>query len=196
MKNVKIFESIGAGWTLFMKRPWYLLGLTLATLGLFVAASSSGAMITALSYIVFGGYFVLLFKHYNGVVLIFDDIFTIDQRWVYFAFLSVIKALFIILGFLFFIIPGIYLSIRWMFAEFYVIDKGMRPLEALKASSALTYGHKWKLFLFALVSGLLVILGLLFFVVGAVVMLIVTWFASIKIYKELQAQESSTATVV
>lgn len=195
MKNIKIFESIGAGWTLFMKRPWHLLGLTLATFGLFAAASGSGALVTALSYIVFGGYFALLFKHYNGGTLIFDDIFTIDQRWVYFAFLSVIKALFIILGFLCFIIPGVYLCIRWMFAEFYVIDKGMRPLEALKASSALTNGYKWKLFFFTLVSGLLILLGLLFFIIGAVVMLIVTWFASIKIYKELQAEASAPTTV-
>jgi uncharacterized membrane protein len=190
MKKVNIGESLKIGWTLFMKRPWYLLGLMLAVFGLMAATSSQGALTTALSTIVYCSFLVLMLKHSKGETINFDDLFTLDQRWISFAFLMLIKTFFIILGFVCFIIPGVYLSVRWMFAEMLVVDKGMRPLEALRASGALTEGQRGKLFLFCIVCGLLIIVGLLFLIVGALVAMLVTLFASIEIYKDLQSQET------
>jgi uncharacterized membrane protein len=192
MKKVKIRESLGIGWSLFMKRPLYLIGLTLAVVGLFVATASSSALATALSSIVYAGYIVLLIKHSRGETIDFDDLFTIDQRWVYFAFLTLIKGFFILLGLLCFIVPGVYLSVRWMFAEMLVVDKGMKPLQALRESSALTAGYRWKLFLFACVGTFLVVVGVLFLIVGAVIAAIVTFFAMVQIYQNLQIREESS----
>ncbi len=188
MKNVKIRESLKVGWGLFMKRPWYLLGLGLAVAVLFVLTGSGDALATALSYIVYGGFVLVLLKFYNQEPIVFDDLFTIDQRWISFAFLGVIKGLLIMLGLICFIIPGVYLAIKWMFAELYVIEKGMRPLEALRASSALTQGHKWKLLLFTLTTTVLILAGLFLFIIGAFVASLVAMFAMIKIYKDLQSQ--------
>jgi len=188
MKNVKIRESLKVGWSLFIKRPWYLLGLILSVAVLFILTSSD-ALATALAYILYGGLIAVLLKHYHNEHIVFDDLFSIDQRWISFAFLGVIKTVAILLGLLCFIIPGIYLSIRWMFAELYVIDKGMRPIEALRASSALTEGHKWKLLLFMLTTTLLILLGLFFFIVGALVASLIAMFAVIKIYKDLQSED-------
>lgn len=188
MNKVHIKASLKTGWSLFMKRPWYLLGLSLATFGLFVATGSSNAIVTALAYIAYGGYLAMLINHFNGNSIEFDDMFSIDSRWISFAFLALIKGIFILLGLICFIVPGVYLAVRWMFAELYVIDKGMRPMEALKASSALTLGHRWKLFLFACIAILLILVGLLFLIIGGAVACIVTTFAMIKIYKDLQQE--------
>jgi O-antigen ligase len=190
MKKVKIRESFKSGWELFMQRPWYLLGLTIAMCILFAVCSSNSAIATALAYIVYGGYLLMLINHFKGNRIVFDDLFSIDNRWISFAFLAVIKGGLILLGFLCFIIPGIYLAVRWMFAEYYVLDKGMRPLEALKASSELTKGYRWKLFLFVVAGALLVILGVFFLFIGAIVAALVVTFASIKIYTDLQQVES------
>ncbi len=186
MKTVSIRTALKEGWQLFMKRPWYLLGLSIAVGLLFVVTASNNALATALSYIVFGGYIAILLKFSNGESISFDDLFITDKRWIYLAFLALIKMVLIGLGLLCFIIPGIYLAVRWMFADLLVIDKGLRPLEALKASSALTEGYRWKLFFFSLVAGLLVLLGLVFFIIGAVAAGIVIQFATIHIYKALQ----------
>lgn len=190
MKNVKIRESLGVGWTLFMKRPWYLLGLSIAVFGLFTIVGSNTVM-AALSAIVYAGYIALMLKYYRGETINFDGLFTIDQRWIYFAFLFIIKSILIMLGFICFIIPGIYLSVRWMFAEILVIDKGMTPLAALKASSVLTEGHRSKLFLFSIVATVLMLVGLVFLLVGAIVAAIVAFFAMLHIYQSLQAAEVS-----
>jgi uncharacterized membrane protein len=195
MKKVKIRESLKAGWELFMQRPWYLLGLTAAMAVLFAVSSSDSALATALAYIVYGGYLLMLINHFNGNRIVFDDLFSIDSRWVSFAFLAIIKGGLILLGFVCFIIPGIYLAVRWMFAEFYVLEKGMRPLQALKASSELTKGYRWKLLLFCLVSVLLIILGFFFLIIGAIVAALVVTFASIKIYKDLQAEVQQNAEI-
>jgi uncharacterized membrane protein len=195
MKTISIRAALGAGWGLFMKRPWYLLGLSLAVGFLFVATTSNSALATALSYIVFGGYIAVLLKFSSGESVVFDDLFITDKRWIYLAFLALIKMVLILLGFLCFIIPGVYLSIRWMFADLLVIDKGLRPLEALRASSALTLGHRWKLFFFSLVSGLLVLLGLVFFIIGAVPAAIAIQFATIHLYKTLQTPDAPADAV-
>ncbi len=94
----------------------------------------------------------------------------------------------------FFIIPGIYLAVRWMFAEFYVIEQGMRPLEALKASSALTEGSRWELFFFSCLALLLILGGFVLLIVGGIVASIVVTFAYIRIYKDLQEVSSSSMT--
>lgn len=188
MKNVKIRESLGVGWTSFTKRPWYLIGLLLAVFALF-AALGSNAIIAALSAVVYGGYIALMLKHHRGETIVFDDLFDIDNRWIYFAFLFVIKTFLIMLGFFCFIIPGIYLSVRWMFAEILVIDQGLKPLAALKASSALTEGVRWKLFFFSLVGTLLVIAGVFLLIIGAAVAVLVVFFAMIHVYETLRNSE-------
>ena len=196
MKKLYIKSALSEGWSQFMKRPWYLLGLTLAFAGLFVTVSSESSLATALAYILSAGYTALLLRHYAGDIIKFDDLFDVDgTKWVSFAFLAVIKGVLILLGFLCFIVPGVYLLVRWVFAEFYVIDKGMRPLEALKASSKLTEGHRWPLFWFICVALLLVMVGLIGLIIGGIIAGIVTTFALIKIYKDLQVVEVTTEHV-
>jgi hypothetical protein len=140
---------------------------------------------TALSFILFGGYIATLLKYFRGGKISFDDMFTLDNRWISFTFLSLIKALLILLGLLCFIVPGIYLCIRWMFAEFFVLEEGMGPIAALRASAAMTKGRVGELFLFSALCVLLVALGSLCFLVGGIVALIVVLFASMDIYTRL-----------
>lgn len=184
--TVQIGPALRAGWSAFARRPWYLLGLTLATFGLFVATMGN-ALATALAYIVYCGYLAMFIRHFRDETIVFDDIYTVrDFRFVSLAFLSIIKMVFIVLGLIFFIVPGVYLAVRWIYAELLVVDQGLRPLEALRASSSLTAGCRWKLFGFSLLAGLLVLLGLFAFLIGAVIAGCVVTFALIKLYDDAQ----------
>lgn len=188
MIKISIRRALNTGWNLFTSRPWFLLGLTLSICVIFVLMSSESVMMTALAYIIYGGYLAVLLKHTYGDRVVFDDLFSLDNRWISFAFLGIIKSVLIFLGLLFFIAPGVYLAVRFMFAELYVMDKGMRPIEALKASSVLTKGHMWKLFFFSLIASLLLFLGFFALIIGALVALVVVTFATISLYRELQTQ--------
>ncbi|MDQ5886297.1 MAG: hypothetical protein QG626_258 [Patescibacteria group bacterium] len=57
-----------------------------------------------------------------------------------------------LVGFLLFIIPGIYVAFIYFFACFLVIDKNLGPLAALKASKKLFKSHLFNLFQYASVS--------------------------------------------
>lgn len=59
------------------------------------------------------------------------------------------------IGFAFLIIPGIVIGLSWQLAPLLVIDKGMRPMDAIDLSSKLMHGNQWAVFLapFALALG-------------------------------------------
>lgn len=190
MKHVHIGEALRVGWSKFLTRPLYLFGITLLFIVLLIFTSSSGAMVAAMGVIAYTGYLSIMFKHYHNEHVILDDLFSIDGRWIYLGFLVLIKGLLIMLGLICFVVPGIYLAIRFMFAELFVIDCGMRPVEALRASVALTKGHWWKLFFFSLIAILISLIGTFILVVGVAIASAVLTFAVIHIYYSLRAAQS------
>lgn len=193
MEKISIRTAFKTGWKQFLARPWYLMVLGLSIWGLVIMGSTSNAAFTALGYIIIAGYMHVMLKHARGDSFVFDDLFSLDNRWISFVFLAMIKAFFIILGLILFIVPGVYLIVKWMFAEYYVVDKGMRPMEALRASSKLTEGHRWKIFFFMLASIVAVWLGILVFVVGVLASTAIVFLATISMYRQLQGEETNEA---
>ena len=53
----------------------------------------------------------------------------------------------VLMGMLFFIIPGYVIAVAWSLAVYLLIDKKMNPMEALSASNKMTMGYKWTIFL-------------------------------------------------
>jgi uncharacterized membrane protein len=98
---------------------------------------------------------------------------------------SVLYGVMVVIGLIFFIIPGLYLLVKYQFFRFLIIDKGIGPIEALKESGRITDGHLWQLFVFVILSLLINLLGVIALGVGLFVSVPVTIFASIYIYKKL-----------
>lgn len=172
MHKLSIKAALEGGWSHFARRGWYLFGLTAAVIGL-AAFASGNSTASALAYILFGGYIVMLLKHAKGESIVFDDLFIFDQRWIYFAFGSLIKGVLVLIGLALFIVPGVYLAVRWMFSELYILEDGMRPIEALKASSKLTEGYRLKLFWYVCLAALITL--------GSMILLFVGLFAAVAI---------------
>ena len=53
----------------------------------------------------------------------------------------------------FMIIPAIVVGISWSLALYYLLDRGMNPLQAIMASNNATYGSKWTIFFVKLTMG-------------------------------------------
>lgn len=61
------------------------------------------------------------------------------------------------------VIPGIVLGIAWGFSIYFLIDKGLSPVECLRTSYDATYGEKWTIFfLYLVLSVIYVILVMIF----------------------------------
>ncbi|MBA7649985.1 hypothetical protein ES703_57784 [subsurface metagenome] len=96
-------------------------------------------------------------------------------------------------GFILLIIPGIIWSIKFSLCFYFVIDKDLDPIEALKASSRTTMGVKLELFAFGILCSLINILGMLCLLVGIFAAYPVVIVANALVYRQLMAQTPELA---
>ena len=91
----------------------------------------------------------------------------------------------VILGTLFFIIPGVYFLVRYQFCTYLIIDKKYDPLKAMQQSARMTDKNMWQLFLFDLTLGAFNVLGMFFLGLGLLISIPITLLAFVYTYKYL-----------
>ncbi len=75
--------------------------------------------------------------------------------------------------------PGLVIMYAWMFAAALVINKGMKPIEAINASYNATYGSKWIIFFSYLVLGIIIfIASLILGLIAAGLGQLATWLGA------------------
>ncbi len=95
----------------------------------------------------------------------------------------------IIIGFVFFIIPGIILACRLAFVSYLVMDKNMDPMAAIEKSWAMTKGHSWRILGMALLAIPIIIIGLVCFIIGVVVSIMWIHSAFAALYHAIDSKE-------
>jgi hypothetical protein len=80
------------------------------------------------------------------------------------------------------------LSIKFSLCFYFVVDKGLGPINALRASSRATGGAKWSLFVFGILCGLINLLGMLCFLVGLFATIPTVMAAAALVYRQLSEQ--------
>ena len=118
----------------------------------------------------------------------FAELFSCFPLFFKYLFGSILCMLIVLGGMILLIIPGIIWSIKFQFFTYFIIDKGLGPIEALKRSSAITKGAKWDLFIFGLLLGLINLLGALCLLVGLFATIPTTIVAMAFVYRKLLAQ--------
>ncbi len=91
-------------------------------------------------------------------------------------------------GILLLIFPGIIWAIKFSLCGYFVVDKGLGPIEALKASSRTTMGMKWDLFALGIVCAGINILGMICLFVGMFATYPIVIVANALVYRQLLAQ--------
>jgi uncharacterized membrane protein len=95
---------------------------------------------------------------------------------------QIILSVIIFVGLIFFIVPGIYFAIKYMFAPYLVIDKEMGPIEAMKASAKLTKGIKWDIIGFIAAIVILMYSGIIALLVGLIITVPLATLAYVNFY--------------
>lgn len=189
----RVWEFIGRGWD--VAKPYWLV---LSAMFFIQAAIGCVPYLGACAQFIIGG--AIMVGIWRAVLGTVDgrkpDVGMMFQGFDRFgdAFLAyLISGILIALGIVCLIVPGIILAIMWMFT-FPVI--GETPLgfwEAMRESSRLTEGYRWRLFLLALACILVALLGLLVFCVGLFVALAVDFAALGLAYRFLQGKKRQAA---
>lgn len=89
------------------------------------------------------------------------------------------------IGMILLIIPGLIWLIKYSFFDLIIVDTNCGPTEALSRSGFLTYGHKWQLLLFALVSIGFIVISIPT-IVGPFILAYVLFLSRAYIYRTLQ----------
>ena len=206
MKDFSIKEALSFGWDAFTSLVGFFIGLflllvILAAIPQFAIRQQTGWL--AIFLIIINQLFQLFLL--VGMIKIsltladadnpkIGDLFSGGPVFVPYVLASIAFYLFTLAGFVLLIVPGIILSVMFQFYGYFIVDNNMGPVEALKASAALTKGIRWKLLGFGLVVLLLNIAGILLLVVGSFVTAPVSWVAVAFVYRKLLPQTKFALT--
>jgi len=202
--NLKIGSCLRRGWNLLKGEFWPFVGITALFLALFsVASSFGGASFThetggnsvlqtgsAVSMLVygplFGGLAFYFLKKVRREPATVETAFCgFGHRFLHVFLAGFVTALLITLGFVCFLLPGIYLFVAWMFTLPLVMDKGLDFWSAMELSRKVVSRHWFKCFGLAIILLLLPFAGILALIVGVFVMLPLVFATSIYAYEDI-----------
>ena len=98
---------------------------------------------------------------------------------------TIIYSLIILLGFILFILPGIYLSIRLQYYIAFIVEEDAKVMDSLKRSWKITKGHTGSLLLLFFTNIGLMIVGILSFLIGLFVAIPIVYGIYCESYRKL-----------
>jgi hypothetical protein len=163
--QVKIESYLRRGWELLRKRTDYFVLFTLV----FFIGSSIPFIDIILIGPLSGGF--LLVAHYLALdkQVIFDDFFHGFKHFAGLFLFTLVSLILIFLGFLALILPGIYLTVGYVFAPFFIVFSGMDFWEAMETSRKLVHRQWFSFFGFLLVLVLINFFGFLLLGIGLLI---------------------------
>jgi len=147
-----------------------------------------------LSFVVKMGLIKVSLKFCDNIKGKLDDLLSSFHLLINYIAGSVLYVLIIIAGTILLIIPGIIWAIKFGLFSYFIVDREMGPVEALKASAGATDGAKWDLFLFGLLLGLINLAGALCFLIGLFATIPTSMVAYAYVYRQLSSNTVSIAS--
>ncbi len=207
MNTFSAGEMITWGWETFKKRSWFFIGITIlycviswiisAIVGS-VSPKDSFSLIGVIINLVLSTFVNMgitafaLKSHDNLEAAAASDLWH-PQHFLPYLIATIISYIVIAVGFVLLIVPGIILALMLWFTCYLVIDRNLGPIEALKESARITKGHKWDLFVLAILLFLLNVLGFVLLFVGLFVTIPISMLAIVHAYRTLSGQASVPA---
>ena len=200
MKDFSIKDALSFGWDAFKSRVGFFIVLLLLLgvlesipyliMRLYIGGFSVVLLIINLlfQYYLRVGIIKIILKVADGSDAQIGDLFSGGPVYVSYVLASILFLLSVFAGFVLLVVPGIILLFMFLYYGYFIVDKNMWPVEALKASAALTKGVRWKLFGFFLVLGLINIAGGLLLGIGLFVTIPVSMVATAFVYRKLLRQ--------
>jgi uncharacterized membrane protein len=159
--------------------------------GLFILLGSLATI--AISAVVGAGMIRVYLNIVDGKAPTVAMLFSEKGKAVNYILATILYSLVVMIGFFLFIIPGIIWSLKYMFVPMLVVDKNMKPMDALKESARLTDGMKWDLFAFYHVVGIVMMLGYMALGVGVLVTVPAGMIAYMGVYRIFAPAGASAA---
>ena len=188
-ESLPLSNYFKTGWGLFKQYPGGFVGFCLLYLLMRAALHSIpylGAVASlAISTPLLMGNFIVSAKLLHGQTPEFRDFFEGFQYFLPLLLLSLVAGLFIGIGTLLLIIPGVYLLVAYMFASYLVVDRGLDFWPAMELSRRTVHPRWFGYFAFALLVVLLNLAGAIALGVGLLVTIPLSFCAVTAAYADL-----------
>jgi len=115
----------------------------------------------------------MFLKASRGKEPVFEELVTGFQLFVKVILARIVSTILIAIGFLFLILPGIFLICKLVFVPYLVMDKKVDALTAIKLSWHMSNGYFLTILGMGLIFFIMIVIGVFFLIIGAVVA--VTW---------------------
>ncbi len=187
-----IQENLSKGWEMF-KSQWLntiafsMLLFTIQGLSAIYLENYTLFISVLISPSLTAGFFLVANRISRGVEVEFSSFFEGFSYWGILTVTSLVSGILTFLGILALILPGIYLAIAFMFGGPFALFSGRDFWTSLELSRRLITRNWWNFFGFMVVLIGLNILGFLFFFVGLLVTILVSYYSVYAVFEELTA---------
>ena len=179
---------------LYKQQPWVFVVL----LTLFSIVGAIFVVMTSLVSVIFNmGYISLTLDAVRNKQVYYKTLLSqvSFKKAVKLVLSQMLVGLIIAFGFILFVIPGICFALKYSMVPYLIIDKDMDIGESLKESSKITKGVRSEILLMYIVSGLLILLGVLVLGVGVIPAFIVVSIVQAYVYDTLLKQSTEEGKV-
>lgn len=128
----------------------------------------SQVLVPALAMPIFAGVYIIAIKHSLGLSHTVGEVFSHYSKTIPLVLTSILMSLLITIGFLFLILPGIYLMFAYIFAIPLVVEKGLGPWQALEVSRKAVTKNWFGFFALAMILLLINIAGTIPLTIGLI----------------------------
>jgi hypothetical protein len=185
-----IGRTIGRSWDLLKGNFWPLVGATfvvLVALGVLMAIPILRILAALLLTGVFlGGIYRYYLRHLRGKTVEFGDAFSgFTLAFVPLMLGGLVSSLLTSVGFVFLILPGVYLGVAWSFTPLLIIDKKLQFWTAMEVSRRVVTAQWWRMFGLMILAAIIGLLGVLLFGVGIFFTLPITMGCLVVAYETL-----------
>jgi uncharacterized membrane protein len=193
VKRFSIDDAARFGWNTVKANLGLMIGLTIVVF----AVSGAGQVLHFLPVLGSIGSWLLGIVMSMGMIRIvlkfadggrgdFNDLFSSFDVFLDYLGASLLYGLVVAGGMCLLIVPGVIWAIRFGFYGYFIVDRKLGAMDALKASSVLTRGVKWDLFVFGLAMLGINLLGALCLGIGILVTQPLTMLAGGFVFRKLQ----------
>tara|TARA_B100001250_G_scaffold327243_1_gene291392 strand:+ start:58 stop:690 length:633 start_codon:yes stop_codon:yes gene_type:complete len=202
-----ISDLIEQAWSKFKEQPFLWVSITIITIiigslgggldmdpeTLETAFNLIGFIASLLSLYLSASVTLMGIRYMRGESISFNDLLAIDfGTFIHYFLATIVSAMCVIVGFLFFILPGLYIMSRLIFVQYLVVDKKLSFNQAIKESWKVSDGNGLNLIGFLLAIFFVIIVGFLAFLIGILVAIPITSLASAQLYLLFTNQKNVT----
>mgnify|MGYP003974854251 FL=1 len=183
--SLDISSYFSNAWNVFKKYPGGVIGFTTLWFVVYMIPIVGALVQLFLQGVIISGYYFVYKRISQGESFEFNNFFDGFSYFLPLFLAGLVSGIFIFIGMVLLIIPGVYLAIAYMFTSLLIIDKKMEFWEAMETSRKVITKQWFPIFGLSILIFLLAASGMIAFIIGIIVTVPIATMAVSAAYEDI-----------